>query len=51
MAVARAIASLGTLIATARIGSSSTGPAFSSASLMPMRAAVRKAMSEESTEW
>jgi len=49
MPVARDIPSLGVNIVTASIGSSSTESAMDRASLMPIRAAVRKAMSDEST--
>ena len=45
------IASVGIAISTARIGSSSTGFAFGSASAMPILAAAWKAASEESTVW
>ena len=48
--VARDIASVGTAMSTDRIGSSSTGRAFGSASPMAILAAARNAISDESTE-
>lgn len=49
MALIFAVASVGQTISTMWIGSSSTGWHCGSASLMPIRAAVRNARSEEST--
>ena len=43
--------SSGTTTSTAMIGSSSTEPAFSSASRMPIEAAILNERSDESTSW